>query len=140
MTPLQAIRANAQLVLEQLGPISDLGEQFGYNLESLRYVEGFIERFRARTGVTEATIERWVQVFGSFLGECVIHTYGGEWREHKGTWGIFFSEANDRNAAFPFAKVQKQFANGLQGGDSIVSFFQLIPVMFKDLVKKASQP
>lgn len=66
MTPLQAIRANAQLVLEQLGPISDLGEQFGYNLESLRYVEGFIERFRARTGVTEATIERWVQVFGSF--------------------------------------------------------------------------
>jgi hypothetical protein len=138
MTPLEAIHANAQLVLEQLGPISGLGEQFGYNLESLQYVEGFIERQRTRAGVDEATIDRWVQVLGSFLGECVIHTYGGEWRENQGRWGIFFSEANDRNAAFPFAKVQKQFANGLESGDSIVSFFRVLPVILKDAVKKGS--
>ena len=135
MTPLEAIRANAQLVLDTLRPLSGLGDDFGYNLESVRYVEEYIERMRIRAGVTPKMIEQWVNTIGSFLGECIIHTYGGEWREHEGRWGIFFSESNDRNAAFPFSKVRKQIDNGLEGGDSIVSFFQVIgPFLLKKTI------
>jgi hypothetical protein len=39
--------------------------------------------------------------------------------------GVSFNESN---AAYPFAKVQKQFQNGSE--DSIRSFFEIIPVVF----------
>jgi hypothetical protein len=68
-------------------------------------------------------------MIGSYFGECIIHTYGGTWREHNGRWGIFF---DDSNAVFPFSKVSKQFQDGLDGGHSILSFFELIaPVILK---------
>jgi hypothetical protein len=43
-------------------------------------------------------------------------------------WGVVF---DDKNAVFPFAKVHKQFQYGLDRGDSILGFFDLIgPVIF----------
>lgn len=65
---------------------------------------------------------------GSFLGECIIANYGGQWRESEGSWGVFFSERNDRSAAFPFNKVRKQLLNGAD--DSILSFYDVIPIVF----------
>jgi hypothetical protein len=125
----EAILANARLVIDQLGPLSGLGSRFGYNRDSVEWVEAFIERQRVRPEFKAEAQARMVQVLGSFLGECIIQTYGGEWREQKGTWGIFFDSSS---AAFPFAKVAKQFEDGLEGGDSILSFFELIgPVILK---------
>jgi len=49
MTPEEAIRANAELVIDQFTQISPLGEEFGYNRESIEWVAGFIERERERT-------------------------------------------------------------------------------------------
>jgi len=49
---------------------------------------------------------------------------------HDGDWGVFF---DDSNAAFPFAKVQKQFQNGIDDGESILSFFDVIGLV---IVKK----
>jgi hypothetical protein len=48
---------------------------------------------------------------------------GGHWQEDSGNWGVFF---DDSNAVFPFTKVMKQFENGLEGGASILSFFDLV--------------
>ena len=42
-------------------------------------------------------------------------------------WGIFFSNENDKNAAFPFNKVRKQLLHG--EGDSILSFYDVLPVV-----------
>jgi hypothetical protein len=64
-----------------------------------------------------------VQLIGSYLGECVIHCYGGVWRWREGDWGVFF---NDSNAAFPFIKVRKQFHSGIDDGESILGFFDAI--------------
>ena len=123
------IRANAELVIQSLGPISDLGERFGYNRESIAWVEGFIERQRSRPDIKPEEIERLISVIGSFLGECIIRHYGGEWREDDGSIGVFFDASN---GAYPFNKVRKQFDNGLKGGDSISSFFDAIePVIIK---------
>jgi hypothetical protein len=129
MTAEEKIRANAQLVLDRFSSHSELHSQFGYNPQSVKWVEEFIEQQRTRVDITPASMTKLTQVLGSYLGECIIHIYGGAWRQQEGQWGVFF---DDSNGVFPFNKVGKQFKNGLIGGDSIVSFFELIgPVILK---------
>lgn len=103
----------------------DTGVDLGYDLESVEWVDGFIERQRLRN---DASLARGLtNVVGAYLGECIIRNYGGEWRATDGEmWGVYF---DDLNAAFPFAKVAKQFANGAE--DSIASFYRTIPLVFK---------
>ena len=120
----EQIRDTAKSAVGRFASLSKLGAEFEYNRKSVEWVEEFIEHQRLRKDITEDDIEGLVQLVGAYLGECVIHTYGGAWREHDGTWGVFF---NDSNAAFPFNKVRKQFDNGVSGGDSILSFFDVIP-------------
>jgi hypothetical protein len=127
MTVLEKIRANAQLIVDKGGAVSGLGSRFGYNRESVAWVEGYIERCRNTPEFSRAGIPALVEVLGSYVGECVIYVYGGEWREHSDTWGVFF---DDKNCVFPFTKVHKQFDNGIEGGDSILGFFELIPEVF----------
>ncbi len=101
MTPEEAIRANARLVVEKCRSLSGLGDHFGYNRDSLEWIEGFVERERNTRNSSSKIPETLVQVIGSFLGECVIHAYGGTWREHDGEWGVFF---DDSNGVFPFTR------------------------------------
>ena len=125
MTPLEMIRANAELVLRQLREASGM-ENFGYNAESVAWLDGFIERQRVRPEFADkAAARRMSQTLGSFVGECVISCYGGEWRELEGSWAIDFGGGN---AAYPFNKVEKQFLHG--AGDSVRSWFETIPVIF----------
>lgn len=125
MNMIEKIRANAELAVQQMGPLSNLGAGFGFNRESIVWVEGYIERLRNSGEFSDTQkIGNLSSVLGSFLGECIVQTYGGEWRNPNDRWGIYFS---NQSAAFPFAKVTKQFENGLEGGDSILGFFDLIP-------------
>ena len=120
----EQIEANAAMVIQQLRPLS--GIEFGYNRESVEWLEGYIERLRQSNELQDdATREKLTSVFGSFLGECIVRCYGGAWADREGVWGVAF---DSRNAAFPFAKVVKQMQNGLK--DGIGSFFTLIPVVF----------
>lgn len=126
MTPQEMIRANAEMVVAQLREASGM-EGFGYNAESVAWLDGFIERQRVRPEFADGeAAERLSQTLGSFLGECVVRCYGGEWREAGGSWAVCFG--GDDNAAYPFNKVRKQFANG--AGDSVLSWFETIPVIF----------
>jgi hypothetical protein len=67
----------------------------------------------------------------SLVGECISRTFGGEWVEKDGWWGVQVSE---RIWACPFAKVEKQFENGPE--DSVASFFTCIPVLDKHLAEE----
>jgi hypothetical protein len=113
------IAQNVQLAIERLGPISDV--DFGLNRESVQWVDGFIERQRARPDFDPDALGALPSVLGSFLGACVMEATGGEWvwmDEHG--WGVRLPNGN---AVFPFAKVEKQFQNGAE--DSISSFYQI---------------
>ena len=116
------------MVIQQLRPLS--GIDFGYTRESVEWLEGYIERQRNSGELDNVGVKnKLVSVFGSFLGECVVHCYGGTWRQdEEGVWCVAF---NDDNMVFPFAKVAKQMDNGLE--DGIVSFFTVIPIIFKKL-------
>ena len=121
------IKANAEMVIEQLRPLS--GIDFGYTRESVVWFEGYIERLRKSGEFESAEIrDKLTSVLGSFLGEYIVRCYRGTWQQHDGVWCVAFG--ND-NAAFPFAKVEKQIDNGLE--DSIASFFNAIPAIFTDL-------
>jgi hypothetical protein len=119
---VELIKKNSRLVIEQLGPLSDV--IFGLNRESVAWVEGYIERQRARPDIDSTLVHSLVNTLGSFLGECLIANAGGCWRwsEEYKTWSVNFS---DNAMVFPFFKIEKLFESGLEGGESIVSFYDI---------------
>ncbi len=117
------IKDNAELVVKQMRELSQI--DFGYNAESVAWLEGYIERQRNRDDIDQETIQKLVNVFGSYLGECIVKCYGGKWENEEGQWRVSF---DDKGAAYPFNKVEKQFENGAE--DSISSFFEAIPILF----------
>ena len=101
-----------------------LGVHLKYDRASVKWIDDFIERIRPH--VDADSIEGLSNSIGAFLGECFIANYGGGWRQSDdGAWGVYF---DDKNAAYPLAKVQKQLLNGHE--DSILSFYTIIPIVF----------
>lgn len=107
--------------------ILTLADKLGVNLKfdraSVAWMDGYIERLRPN--LEESATIGLSNSIGAFLGECIIANHGGEWRETEGMWGVYF---DDENAAYPMAKVQKHLLNG--SGDSILSFYDVIPIVF----------
>ena len=120
------IRANSDLVVQQLGPQS--GIPFGLNRASVEWIDGFIERQRQRPELDDQARSGIVNRLGSFLGECLVANTKGAWAwvESQGTVGVQFPGGN---CAFPFAKVLKQFENGRAGGDSTLGLFDTVLAM-----------
>ena len=123
------IKENARLVIEQMRQIG--GFEFGLDPESVEKLDDYIQIQRVGSDLSPDSIRNYVNLFGSYLGECIIFCYGGYWEKEEGRWRVSFDE---NNAVYPFAKVQKQFDNG--AGDSIKSFFDTIPVIFKHSMGK----
>ena len=119
--------------LEQLAESVKTQLNLKYDSESVKFIEGFIERNKGDLDKEQA--KGLINSLGSFLGQCIIENYGGQWHlDHEaGAVAIAF---DDKNKAFPFAKVSKQFENGLE--DSIYSFYMIIPTVFKLDKKKKS--
>lgn len=117
----EQIKALAQNLISTLS--DKLGVNLKYDRASVEWIDGYIERIR--TNLEESAVVGLSNSIGAFLGECIIANHGGQWREAEGTWGVYFDE---ENAAYPFAKVQKHLLNG--GEDSILSFYDVIPVVF----------
>jgi len=130
LSPLEMIERNAALVIESSR--QQFGETLAYDQPSVEWLDGYIERLRQQS-YADDDIDKLINVFGSFLGECIRHHYGGEWADEQNNWVIRF-DAN--NAAFPFNKVLKQFKNGSEAGDSIASFYANIPILYADVLSK----
>ncbi|MEP6754201.1 MAG: hypothetical protein ABJA67_01770 [Chthonomonadales bacterium] len=123
MDELEKFRLNAEMVVQQMRPLSGL--PFDYDAESVEWLDGFINRQRTREDLNDAKFNGIVSCAGSYVGECIIRNYGGEWRRDENGWGVFF---NDTNVAYPFNKTSKQFEFGEE--DSIYYFYMTIPTLF----------
>ncbi len=108
------------LVIQTLGPLS--GIRFGLNIESVEWVDGFIERQRRLADFDQNKIEGLVNTLGSFLGEALRTSAGGKWSwiESQQTIGLLLPGGG---VVFPFNKVRKQLVNGAEAGDSIAGFY-----------------
>ena len=118
---IERIRQLAARVVIESEPIS--GIDFGFNRASVEWVEGDIERYRQGRTNSDAPTDL-VGLYGAFLGECITVATNAQWQwdSKTGAWGILFPNGT---WAFPFAKVSKQFANGVEGGDSIAGFYDI---------------
>ena len=121
----EKLHLNAKLVIEHMS--KPAGFELGFNEESVEWIDGFIERQRSQEGFEIESVRGLVNNLGSFLGVCMCEELGGEWKQQSN--GQLAVEFSDGNAAFPFNKVQKQFANGEE--DSILSFYQSAAVIFR---------
>ncbi|MFZ2444834.1 MAG: hypothetical protein WAW37_00610 [Syntrophobacteraceae bacterium] len=119
---ISKLRANAEFVIKQLKPLS--GIDFGYNDESVAWLDGYINDLR-KDALPKETLVPLVGVLGSFLGECVIHRFGGTWQYVDGRFAVAF---DDLNMVFPLTKVEKQFQDGPE--ESVLSFFTNIPLIY----------
>jgi hypothetical protein len=117
---LQMIHANAAFAVGELAKIS--GTDFGLDAASVAWSEGFIER--QRDGLTAETSSGLVNVLGSYLGEAIIAAApGAHWdADDGGNIGVAFANGD---MAYPLTKVAKQLEQGLEGGESILSFYNV---------------
>lgn len=102
--------------------------QLNYDADSVKYIEGFIERQKG--GLEESKLPGLINSLGSFLGQCIITNYGGHWERDELTQA-FAVVWDNQNKVFPIAKTAEQFENGLV--DSVSSFFEVIPLAFKTI-------
>jgi hypothetical protein len=129
------IKHNAALVVRQSNPLVDF--PFGYDEQSVAWLEDFIVRMRRRNDLFKHNCEKLSAVYGCFLGEAMIARYGGRWHEDDlGDLHVLYEE-NIR--FFPIAKVRKLIENGLEGGDSILSIYNGIP-MFIEMLRADRDP
>ncbi|WP_283134714.1 hypothetical protein [Rhizohabitans arisaemae] len=122
MDELQKIEANVSLVIDRIGPLSDV--DFGLNRESVEWIEGYIERLRAAPDFDLKNSSVLASVLGSFLGACVIAAAGGGWHrpDDDDRLGVLLPNGD---MVFPMTKVHKQFHNGVEAGDSISGFYHV---------------
>ncbi len=116
----ERIRNGSDLVVKQFAANS--GIDFGLNRASVEWVDGLIEWQRQHPELTDEIKAGWISKLGSFLGECLVANTEGhwEWNESYGTPSVVFPNGN---CLFPIFKVEKQFDNGREGGDSILGFY-----------------
>jgi hypothetical protein len=115
------IRANAELVRKVAR--EQLGAEVGYDEAGVRWLDAYIDG--QRRAASEEVKSKLPNTLGSYLGECILQTYGGRWVKFpEGWWGV---EVNEKLTAFPFNKVQKQLEN--EDGDSVLGFFTAIPAI-----------
>src|SRR4051812_44044241 len=109
MTELEKIRANADLVLQMVR--EHFRADATFDGDAVRRLDGHINRMRDRAREDDEFRTRLTSMYGSFLGECIVRTYGGEWREREEGWSVVVTQTN-RIDAFPFNKIAKEFENG----------------------------
>lgn len=127
---LQLIRSNAKFALLQFGALTPF--EFGHNRQSVEWLEGFIERQRERGG----DHYKMIGIIGSFLGETVVAQAGGTWVAMDNTFGLEFRNGDHLDRCSPFQKVAKQFEMGLDAGESVLAFYDLVV----DVVAKGKLP
>jgi hypothetical protein len=112
------------------------GTGFGYDEKSVSWLEVYIEKLRGLGAFSDPQERNSLAgAFGAYLGECVIRSYGGTWREEDGSWTIEF---DGKGRVFPLDRVSKQIENGKE--DGIGSFYRGIPVVFAGVIRQPKSP
>lgn len=115
------IRRNARSVVEQFGPESGVAD-FGCNLPSMAYLDGFLSRQAGLIKQDQQTQDKFVSLFGSFVGECIISLYGGKWTMGQDGIQLEVTQGEKLHIIQPFHKVAKRVEFG--ESESLTSYFR----------------
>lgn len=127
---LRAVETNAELVRSMAR--ERLGQDVGFDESGVTWLDGFVQRMHESgdPDLRSALVSR----LGSYLGKCIIETYGGRWARVDGVVCVAFDE---ENRAYPFAKMEKHLENGHE--DSVHSFFTVLPLLFDTKLGKRAE-
>lgn len=131
LSPQEMIRANAEMVLAVARKEYD--PHIGFDAAGVRWLDGYIQALVDQGGF-EAS-EELCDNLGSFLGTCIIETYGGTWQDTEHGWAVVMAEDL---AVFPFNKTLKHLTEG--AGDSVLSLFNGIPALLGHAQEAVSHP
>jgi len=128
MSVIDQILKNADWVRENFGPQSGLSD-FGYNVESVAYIDGYIER-NLRGATDRQTLAKFISLLGSFIGEALRSKHGGQWIVADNSPILKIQRGEMMHMVQPFGKVEKRIANGEV--DSLVFFFnEFVPAILE---------
>lgn len=113
----QALKTNADHVIETLGPVAFPG--FGLDAASVKWLEGYVDGQRG----VEMDERTFTANLGAFLGEAIIAAVGGAWTYHaSGYLGVLLGSGV---WCLPFARVRKQLEMGSGSGESVWTFYKI---------------
>lgn len=121
---IRAIRANAALVIKMFA--GETKFEFGYNDESIKWLDDYIEFIR-KNQWTDEEFNQIVSNLGSYLGEAIIALLGGQWSLDYRGWAVCWDELN---RVYPFVRVARHLKNG--ANESIYSFYAVTRALRKD--------
>jgi len=131
LSPQEMIRANADLVLSVAR--KDYDPHVGFDVAGVRWLDSYIRDLveQGNVDVSETLCDN----LGSYLGTCIIETFGGIWQDTEHGWAVVM---DGDLAVFPFNKVLKHLTEG--AGESVLSFFNSIPALIAHSKEAASYP
>jgi len=94
----------------------DAGRELGYDEAGVEWADQYAAAVRPVESDDQLRVQS--ALVGSYLGEALIATYGGAWREDDGEWGV---ELADGRRAFPFRAAMAQLR---EGEESILELFR----------------
>ena len=109
---LQQIHANAAWVTDNFGKLSGL-DPFAFTPESLDYIDGYLDRQAAMVTESPDSINKFVGLFGAYLGECIIAKYGGEWSESDSGLTLAINHGTQCYILSPFQRVYQRISDGM---------------------------
>lgn len=106
-----AIKHVADIQVKSAKEIFDL--DFDYSEASANTLDEMITR--GWNGVVPTMLEQMVQGIGAYLGEVLVRSLGGVWKEEQGRWVVRITLSDGSYGdANVFAKVEKRFVNGME--------------------------
>lgn len=115
------IRSNAELVRSVA--LENLGVGIDYDEAGVRWLSQYIDD--QRENADQELKDRLPSTLGSYLGECIRLTYGGQWvQDPEQGWSV---KINEKLSVYPFNKVRKQLDNA--EGESVLPFFTAIAAL-----------
>jgi hypothetical protein len=120
LSPQEMIRANAEMVLAVARKEYD--PHIGFDAAGVRWLDGYIQGLVDQGSAD--TAETLCDNLGSYLGTCIIETYGGTWQDTEHGWAVVMA---DDLAVFPFNKTLKHLTEG--AGESVLGLFNSIPAL-----------
>ncbi len=123
---LDQIKWNAQFVTQYFGQASGI-KNFGCNNDSIDYLDKFISRQSEIIKKDPQTTDKFISLFGSFLGECIVSTYNGKWIVKEYSAQIEVITNGKINIIQPFQKVAYRIQSG--ESESLENYFKdVLPV------------
>jgi hypothetical protein len=126
---LNRIKNNAATVVKTFSAPGQ-GATFGLTAHSIAALDEYLER-TVNSSTTDAAKEKFMNLIGSFLGECIVAKYGAKWVITKdGRAHLELSAAKTLHFLDPFGKVAKRIENGSE--DNLAFYFaEFIPQVIK---------